>query len=123
MAAGSRFDMPLTRAGSTPPPITRKVSFGVSVFGRALSSVAAITVATGGGGVAVQVVGVTEPELGGTTTYSPGLMMIDWAADVTVTEPACPMFASPTWRCKTAGGSNGPTDGMPWVGVCCSAAP
>ena len=98
MAAGSRFDMPVTIAGSTPPPITRKVSFGVSVFGRALSSVAAITVATGRGGVAVHVVGMTEPELGATRTYWPGLTMVVWAPDVSVTEPACPIFATPTCR-------------------------
>jgi hypothetical protein len=98
MAAGAMLDMSVTTVGSTPPPTMRKVSFGVSIFGSALSSVAAMTVAMGGGGVAVHVVGVREAELGATTTYWPGLTMIVWPPDVSVTEPACPIFASPTCR-------------------------
>jgi hypothetical protein len=49
-----------------------------------------------GGSVAVHVVGVIEAELGAATTYWPGLRRIVWPPDVSVTEPACPIFASPT---------------------------
>ena len=98
MAAGAMLDMPLTTVMSVPPPTIRKVSFGVSILGSALRSVAAMTVATGSGGVAVHVLGVTDAVLGAATTYWPGLTTIEWPPDVNVTEPACPIFAIPTCR-------------------------
>src|SRR5690349_928070 len=101
-------ETPAAMAVSAAPPTDRNVSLAVSSLGSALRSVAAMIVAIGNGGVPIHVLGETMSLLGSAVTYCPGLMIMVSPADVSVTEPTCPIFARPTCRRELAGGPNGP---------------